>query len=257
MRGREQVTLVRRWTIRRRFSCTATTPVRSSIRGPSWTIRRSPAPARIRSMVTASTMRTPRSFTTATRRPILSSRQASRSHCSPPGLLHPLAPPGIVPIGQFSLFAYFRDRASGKTFALLLGIFDNRFASNPAYVPFVAHDGATPFVSTPIGANARYATMPPVSSAFTGTTWTGLRFFRVHVTQDNFRQALTDVNAYCLAHDTQRYCAPSTAAGDAYSPSVTDYQITDFGVIHEIFRNPRSNLSMGVHVFDLGAWNFR
>lgn len=169
----------------------------------------------------------------------------------------PLAPPGIVPIGQVSLFAYLRDRVSGKTFALLLGIFDNRFASNTTYVPFVAHDGATPFVSSPIAVNARYATISPVSSTFTGTTWTGLRFFRVHVTQDNFRQALADVNTYCQTHVAQRYCTASTSAGNAYSPSVTDYQITDFGVLHEIFRSPRENLSMGVHVYDLGAWNFR
>jgi hypothetical protein len=169
----------------------------------------------------------------------------------------PMAPPGGGPIGQVNLFAYLRDRLSGKTFALLLAIFDNRFAANPTYMPFVWHDGATPFVSTPIAANAKYATVSPASSAFTGTTWTGLRFFRVHVTQDNFRQALTDVNAYCQAHAAQRFCGASTPAGNAYSPSVTDYQVTDFGVIHEIARNPNDNLSMGVHVFDLGVWAFR
>jgi hypothetical protein len=38
---------------------------------------------------------------------------------------------------------------------------------------------------------------------------------------------------------------------------VGDYQITDFGVIHELGVNPNEELSMGVHIFDLGAWNFR
>jgi hypothetical protein len=94
----------------------------------------------------------------------------------------PLSAPGGGPLGQVNLFAYFRDRMSGRTFALLLAIFDNRFAAGPPYHPFVAHDGATPFVSTPIAANARYATLSPGSSTFTGTAWTGLRFFRVHVT---------------------------------------------------------------------------
>jgi hypothetical protein len=169
----------------------------------------------------------------------------------------PLRPPGAGPVGQVNLFAYFRDRLSNKTFALLLAIFDNRFATNQTYVPFVAHDGATPFVSTPIAANAKYATVSPVSSDFTGTAWTGLRFFRVHVTQDNFRQALADINSYCEAHTALRFCGISTSTGNAYSPSVIDYQITDFGVIHEIGRNPNDNLSMGVHIFDLGAWNFR
>ena len=169
----------------------------------------------------------------------------------------PLAPPGGGPIGQVNLFAYFRERLSGKIFALLLAIFDNRFAAKPPYAPFVAHDGAAPFVSTPIAANAKYVTLSPGSSTFTGKTWTGLRFFRVHVTQDNFRQALADINAYCQAQPAQRFCGTSTPTGNAFSPVVGDYQITDFGVIHELGVNPNEELSMGVHIFDLGAWNFR
>ena len=36
------------------------------------------------------------------------------------------------------------------------------------------------------------------------------------------------------------------------------YEITDFGVIHEIARGGSyGNLSMAVHIYDLGAWNFR
>jgi len=69
---------------------------------------------------------------------------------------------------------------------------------------------------------------------------------------------LADINAYCAAHATQRYCASSAAGGAAYSTAVTDYEITDFGVIHEVDRGgPNGNVSMAVHVFDLGAWTFR
>ena len=171
-----------------------------------------------------------------------------------------MAPAGVEPIGQVNLFAYFRDRQSGKTFALLLAIFDNRYgyAPNPTYPSFVTHDGATPFVSMPINASGRYATVSPYSSTYTGSVWAGLRFFRAHVTQANFRQALADINAYCQAHAAQRYCGPSIPTGNAYSPAVTDYEITDFGVIHEIARGGSyGNLSMAVHIYDLGAWNFR
>ena len=169
-----------------------------------------------------------------------------------------MAPAGVEPIGQVNLFAYFRDRQSGKTFALLLAIFDNRYASNPTYPSFVTHDGATPFVSMPINASGRYATVSPFSWTYTGSVWAGLRFFRAHVTQANFRQALADINAYCQAHAAQRYCGPSIPTGNAYSPAVTDYEITDFGVIHEIASGgPYGNLSMAVHIYDLGAWNFR
>lgn len=170
----------------------------------------------------------------------------------------PMAAAGVEPIGQVNLFAYFRDSNSGKTFALLLAVFDNRFAGDPTYESFAAHDGATPFVSMPLNASAGYATLSPYSSTFGGTPWTGLRFFRAHVTQENFRNALADVNAYCRTHPAQRYCSLAPVRGTAYSEAVTDYTITDFGVIHEVDRGgPNGNLSMAVRIYGLGAWNFR
>ena len=170
----------------------------------------------------------------------------------------PTAPAGVEPIGQVNLFAYYRDRTSGKTLALLLAIFDNRNATNPSYSSFVAHDGATPFVSMPLNTGGKYATLSPYSSTYTGLPWTGLRFFRGHVTQDNFRRALVDINTYCRSHSMLRYCDLVAAGDAAYSETVTDYEITDFGVIHEIDRGgPNGNLSMAVHVYGLGAWNFR
>jgi hypothetical protein len=172
--------------------------------------------------------------------------------------LDPVAPAGVEPIGQVNLFAYFRDRYSGKTFAMLLAVFDNRNAADPTYPSFVAHDGATPFVSMPLNASGKYATPSPYSSAYTGVPWTGLRFFRGQVTQDNFRHALSDVNTYCHSHSTLRYCGLALFRDTAYSEAVTDYEITDFGVIHEIDRGgPNGQLSMAVHVYGLGAWNFR
>ncbi|QJR09192.1 hypothetical protein DSM104443_00228 [Usitatibacter rugosus] len=174
-------------------------------------------------------------------------------------VLDPDAPAGIVPVGQVNFFAYFLDRRSGKTFALLLGVFDNRYRpSDPTGTGFIAHDVATPFVSTPMVATSKYATVSPYSGTFTGTTWSGLRFFRAHITQDNFRRMLGDVNAYCAANPGMRYCSASAPGAPAYSTAVTDYLITDFGVLHEVFpQGDKANLSMGVHVNGLGAWNFR
>jgi hypothetical protein len=162
------------------------------------------------------------------------------------------------PIGQVNLFAYFRDRSTGKTFALLLAIYDNRVAANPTYQSFVAHDGQTPFVSMPLNASAAYATLSPYSFTYTGSPWTGLRFFRAHITQQNFRHALTDMNFYCAAHAEARNCGPAPLIWTAYSSSVQDYELTDFGVLHEVTAGaPGGNLSMAVHVYGLGAWNFR
>ncbi len=162
------------------------------------------------------------------------------------------------PIGQANFFAYFRDRYTGKTFALLLAIFDNRAVEHPTYASFVSHDGQTPFVSMPLDASAAYATLSPYSSTYTGTPWSGLRFFRAHITQENFRRALDDINAFCAVHSDLNYCNPAPLIWMAYSASVSDYELTDFGLIHEVSTGaPGGNLSMAVHVYGLGAWNFR
>jgi hypothetical protein len=167
------------------------------------------------------------------------------------------APPGVEPIAQVSLFAYFRDRTNGRTFALLFAIFDNRFPEISSYPPFVAHDGATPFASMPIQVSSRYAAPTPYSAAFTGRTWSGLRFFRAQIGQANFRQLLADVNGFCLQHPSQRYCAGNPMTGTAYSESVSDYEVTDFGVLSETTEPASGHLSVGVHIYGLGAWNFR
>jgi hypothetical protein len=163
-----------------------------------------------------------------------------------------------TPVGEVSVFAYFRDRFTGKTFALLLGVFDNRSGADSSYPSFVSHDGATPFVSQPFSETAAYATLSPYSSHYTGTPWTGLRFFRAHITQANFSAALSAINTYCRSHLEARYCETIPYIWTAYSPSVLNYELTDFGVLHEVDRgSPSGNLSMGMHVYGLGAWNFR
>ena len=164
----------------------------------------------------------------------------------------------LPPTGQVSMFAYFRDRVTGKLFAFLLDIFDNHYAAAPTYRSYVAHDGETPFVSVPLNRSARYATPYPKSANFTGTTWSGLRLFGARITQDEFGKALGDINAYCATRAELRFCDEVPMIGGAYSPVVTDYDVTSFGLLHEIFgTDDRNHLSMGVHVSGLGVWNFR
>jgi hypothetical protein len=127
-----------------------------------------------------------------------------------------------------------------------------------SYPSTVAHDGSTPFVSVRFSNTAAYATLSPYSSTYTGVPWTGLRFFRAHITPSNFSAALRDINTYCRSHTDARYCGIFPFIWQAYSPAVTDYELTDFGLLHEVDRGGRNgNLSMGVHVYGLGAWAFR
>jgi hypothetical protein len=162
------------------------------------------------------------------------------------------------PIGQLNLFAYLRDRTTGKTFALVLGLFDNRAVDGESYPSTVSHDTVTPFVSVPLVSGSPYATVSPYSATYTGTAWSGLRFFRAHITPSNFRAALADINNYCRWHVQARHCDYVPYLAAAFSPSITDYEVTDFGVIHEVIRGGAGgNLSMGVHIYGLSAWNFR
>ena len=69
---------------------------------------------------------------------------------------------------------------------------------------------------------------------------------------------VADINLHCGTHSEARYCNPAPLIWTAYSVSVQDYELTDIGVIHEISRGaPGGNLSMAVHVYGLGALNFR
>jgi len=116
----------------------------------------------------------------------------------------------------------------------------------------------TPFVSTPLNDVAVYVTRSPYSSTYTGVPWSGLRFFRGHVTTGNFRKAIADINAFCAAHRELQYCSDDPRLGTAFFADPAAYDLTDFGVLHEVFRGgPSGNISMGMHVFDVGAWNAR
>ena len=162
------------------------------------------------------------------------------------------------PVGQVSLFAYFRDRSTAKSFALLLAVFDNRAGNDGTYAPTVAHDGSTPFATTPLNDMAAYVTLSPFSSVYTGVPWSGLRFFRGHVSQRNFRDAIDDINVFCAAHRALPFCSDDPRLGVAFGSDPASYVLTDFGVLHEVFRGgPFGNVSMGVHIFDFGAWNAR
>lgn len=172
-------------------------------------------------------------------------------------LLWPSPTTGEQPIGQVSLFAYFRERTTDKLFAVLMLLFDNRMGLDGSYAPYVAHDLRTPFVSMPLNSRASYATLSPVSSSATGVPWTKLRFFRGHITQGHFRSMLRDVNAYCLGHRALPFCEALPSSANAFGEDVTGYDIKQFGVLHEVGRAPDSNISMGVHLYDLGVWHFR
>jgi hypothetical protein len=163
---------------------------------------------------------------------------------------------GEVPVGQVSLFAYFRDRTAGKLFVVLLLLFDNRLGVDGSEPTYIADDLRTPFVGMTLNAHAEYATLSPASSSATGVAWRRMRLFRGHISQDNFRRVLHDLNMYCATHGAAPFCEPVAFRSTPFSEDVASYDVTQFGLLHEVGRTPDSNISMAIHFSGLGIWNF-
>jgi hypothetical protein len=53
------------------------------------------------------------------------------------------------------------------------------------------------------------------------------------------------------------FCEAPPSSADAFGEDVTRYDITLLGVLHEVGRAPDSNISMGIHLYDLGVSHFR
>jgi len=170
----------------------------------------------------------------------------------------PAAPLPIPPIGQVTLFFYALDRVSGKPLAVLIEIFDNRYTTLRYPEPRAMHDTEVPFLSIPLNPVATFATPNPKSSYFTGTPWSGLRLFSVRVTQAQFRSGIAAINALCGDHRDYAWCEAQFVDGSAYSDDVSRYDLTSFGLLHEVFgTDDRNHLSMGVHAKGLGMWRLR
>lgn len=163
-----------------------------------------------------------------------------------------------TPVGQVVLAAYFRDRNTRRAFAVIAGLFDNRFTDGTPYPPYVAHDTQTPFASQALADGGPWVARYADSAAFGGAPFAGLRPYRLRLTQAAFARLLADVNAYCQGHRTDRFCGAAYPDGSAFSPAILDYDLTDFGVLHEIVRGALDpHLAMGVHVSAPGAYRLR
>jgi hypothetical protein len=172
--------------------------------------------------------------------------------------IDPQAPLPYPPLGQVSLFFYLRDRATGKPLAVLVEIFDNRFAAATVPAASAMHDTEVPFLSIPLSPVARFATPLPKSGYFTGVPWSGLRNFGVRIGQAEFRAGIAAINQMCGRRRELPFCNALGADGDAYADQPQSYEVTSFGLIHEVFGvDDNNHLSMGMHAARLGMWRIR
>ena len=161
---------------------------------------------------------------------------------------------GSLAVAQLSMAAYLRDQVSGKLFAYVVNLFQNR----PAEAPQVAQDEEVAYVSSAWQTN-EFVTVPAASAGYTSETWTGLRLYRVHVPQTKFATALARVNAFCAAPEnrTRPFCQAG-AGGAAFSTDPRNYQLVAFGMLHEVFTGlPANQIATGVHYKEVGAYRAR
>lgn len=161
---------------------------------------------------------------------------------------------GSLANAQLSLAAYLRDVRSGKLFAYVVMLYQNA----PQEPALVLQDEEVAYVSSPPQTN-EFMTLSPLSAGFSRDTWSGLRLYRIHVSQAKFAHALSRVNAFCTAPENRSrpFCQSGTA-GTAYSSVPADYQLVAFGMLHEVFTGmPDNQVSTGVHYKDVGAYRAR
>lgn len=161
---------------------------------------------------------------------------------------------GSLAVAQLSMAAYLRDAQSGKLFAYVVNLYQNRAAE----LPLIAQDEEVAYVSTAWQSN-EFVTVPPESAGYASDTWTGLRLYRVHVPQAKFAAALGRLNAFCAApeHRARPFCQPG--AGNAtFSSDPRDYRLVAFGMLHEVFTGmPANQVANGVHYKDVGVYQAR
>lgn len=160
---------------------------------------------------------------------------------------------GSLAVAQLSLGAYLRDSVSGKMFAYVFNLYQNR----PSERPQIAQDEEVAYVSTPWQTN-EYVSMPPASAGYASETWTGLRLFRIHVPQPKFAHALSGLHVFCAASQnrTTNVCQPGLG-GANFSLDPANYRLVSFGMLHEVFTGAANQISSGVHYRAVGAYQTR
>jgi len=152
---------------------------------------------------------------------------------------------------QIRFFDVSTERFLQMTFLL----FDTQGVDFAPYADYARNDSL--FVASPAITNA-VVTRSPYSAAPSAAAWTGLRFFRSQVTQQNFRAAIDLVNQFCRTRADVPDCTVLPGHATPLSTDPVDYRIFEFGAITEVFNadTDANGMSIGLHVRALGLYNF-
>jgi hypothetical protein len=154
-------------------------------------------------------------------------------------------PPTGDGTAQVGFFYYAQDSTSGKAFAHVIGLYDNRTAEASGAYEVVSYDGEVAFVGSPLletrpdGRPTEFLRVSPHSAPMRFVQpWSEPAFFRAEISYETFRKLLLRFKASSLP---------------AISTEPMDYRIGLFGVIGETMPGTGSdhNVSLGASVTGL------
>ncbi|MEO8137036.1 MAG: hypothetical protein ABI831_24040 [Betaproteobacteria bacterium] len=149
----------------------------------------------------------------------------------------------------------FYDTASDKFLQMTMSLFDTVNVGFAPYADYARNDSL--FVVAPLATSA-VVTRSPYSAAASQKAWTGLRFFRGQITQQNFRAAIDLANRFCATRPDVPDCAIPDTLDTPLSLSPANYRISEFSLITEIFNadTDANGVSVGLHLRGLGLYRF-
>lgn len=163
--------------------------------------------------------------------------------------------PGGSAVAQTYFQLRFHDSISDKSLQMTLLLFDTVDVGFAPFADYARNDSL--FVGAPLASSA-VVTRSPYSAPPGTQPWTGLRFFRGQITQQNFGAAIDLANRFCAQRADIPECAIPPALNTPLSLNTADYRIREFSVITEIFNadTGANGVSVGLHLRGLGLYRF-
>lgn len=106
-----------------------------------------------------------------------------------------------APVTQLSFGLYFKDKTNNITFAITSPMYESRGTFQETARQ---HDTSTSFAISPLESTSTYVTKAPLSTSLQSKPFSELRYFEVHITQQNLEGIIRDSDEN-LSNDISNY----------------------------------------------------
>ncbi len=123
----------------------------------------------------------------------LTDPQGNTSHCN--------FTSNQAPVTQLSFGLYFKDKTNNIIFAITSPMYESRGTFQETARQ---HDTSTSFAISPLDSSSIYVTKAPMSASLQSKPFSELKYFEVHITQQNLERIIRDSNEN-LSNDISNY----------------------------------------------------